>query len=417
MQKKILVVVESIDIEESSGSKANVALIRNLKKLGLELLIFHYTRKQINIPGVKCIAVKEDRRSLFFFLSRVERYLRIYLNFPVNKQIEKLFGFSFTLFNDRNSIIKELKELHDFHPDLVLTLSQGGRFRPHHALLKLPQYHEKWVAYIHDPYPMHLYPRPYAWVEPGYLQKWKFMKEISRKAAVNVFPSQLLMEWMGSYFEGYKEKGIVIPHQMEKYDFSQTQIPDYFKPEKFNILHAGNLLWGRDPKGLIEGFKKFIATTPGAEEDCRLIFLGGKSHYSNILNDYSNNIFQMGVSQTVVPFEEVNAMQAKSAVNVILEAKSEISPFLPGKFAHCVSANKQILLLGPYYSEAKRLLGSEYKYWSEIDEIDTIANHLGDIYKKWKVDPGDVKLNRPDLENYLSLDYLEKTMKSLFEKG
>lgn len=416
MQKKILIVVESIDIEESSGSKANVALIRNIHKLGFELRVFHYTRKNINIPGINCISVKEDRKSSLFFLSRIERYLRIYLKIQVNKHIEKVFGFSFTLFNDRNSIIKGIKGINDFLPDLVITLSQGGRFRPHHALLKMPEYHKKWVAYIHDPYPMHLYPRPYAWVEPGYLPKWKFMKEISQKAAVNAFPSKLLMEWMGSYFPDYKEKGIIIPHQMEKYDVSQTIIPDYFDPEKFNILHAGNLLWGRDPEGLIEGFKKFLATTPGADNDACLMFLGGRNHYSTRLNEYSGEISQLLVSDTIVPFEEVNAMQSKSAVNVILEAKSEISPFLPGKFAHCVSANKQILLLGPYYSEAKRLLGSDYKYWAEIDDIDAIANYLGNIYRKWKLDIEQVDLKRPDLEKYLSLDYLERTMNTIFEK-
>ncbi len=50
MQKKILIVVESIEIEDSSGSKANVAFIEN----------FHYRK-----DGSKCTAVgNSENKSL-----------------------------------------------------------------------------------------------------------------------------------------------------------------------------------------------------------------------------------------------------------------------------------------------------------------------------------------------------------------
>ncbi|MGK4569295.1 hypothetical protein [Flavobacterium sp. 3HN19-14] len=43
--KTILVVVDAIDIEASSGAKANVAIIKNLRDTGFEVLVYHYTRK------------------------------------------------------------------------------------------------------------------------------------------------------------------------------------------------------------------------------------------------------------------------------------------------------------------------------------------------------------------------------------
>ena len=273
-KNKILVVAESIDVEDSSGSKANVALIRNIFKAGFEMKVYHYTRKEIQLPGIPCVAIKENRRSGLFFLSRVERYFRKFFKIYLNKPLEKIFGFSFTLFNDRNSIVKALKKIDDFQPDLVLTLSKGGSFRPHHALLEIPEWHSKWLAYIHDPYPMHLYPRPYAWVEPGYYKKWKFMKRMSEKAAVSAFPSKLLMEWMGSYFAGFLEKGVVIPHQIDIDEAENNLAPAYFDPSKFNILHAGNLLWGRDPEGLLNAYVKFLQNNPEAEQDSRLLFVG-----------------------------------------------------------------------------------------------------------------------------------------------
>src|SRR5690606_4367883 len=171
---KLLVVVDSIDVNDSSGSKGRVALIKNLKKAGYEIKVYHYTRKDIQLPGIPCHSIKENRRSLLFILSRSERYLRYWFNIKMNNTIEKILGFPFTLFNDRNSIASDLKSVIEFEPDLVLTLSKGGSYRPHHALLKIPAWHHKWIAYIHDPYPRQSFPRPYDYVEAGHQQKRNF---------------------------------------------------------------------------------------------------------------------------------------------------------------------------------------------------------------------------------------------------
>ncbi len=413
-QNKILVVVESIDVEDSSGSKANVALIRNLHKAGFEVLVYHYTRKEIQLPGLFCVSIKENRRSALFFLSRMERYIRAYLKLSLSKPLEKIFGFSFTLFNDRNSIIASLKQIKDFKPDLVITLSKGGSFRPHHAILKMPELHNKWMAYIHDPYPMHYYPKPYTWTEAGARQKEVFMKKVALKAEITAFPSKLLMEWMGNHFAPFQAKGVVIPHQLDPCAGNNIEnFPTYFNPQNFNIVHAGNLLWRRDPKGLITGFQKFLRTNPGAN-NARLIFLGGRNHYSSALSEYEKYIPQFKVSPDNLPFKMVQNIQKKSSVNIILETKSTISPFLPGKFPHCVNADKPILLLGPAQSESRRLLGDDYRYWAEIDESDKIAGHIERLYMRWEKDPGQFKLNRPDLEVYLSTKYLKESIESIF---
>ncbi len=409
--KKILVVVESIDVEDSSGSKANVAMIKNLHEAEFEVLVYHYTRKEIQLPGISCISIKENRRSALFFFSRMERYIRTYLKLSLSRPLEKLFGFSFTLFNDRNSIVSALKQINHFKPDLVITLSKGGSFRPHHALLKMPELHNKWMAYIHDPYPMHFYPKPYTWTEAGASQKEHFMKEVALKAKITAFPSQLLMEWMGRHFVPYQTKGVVIPHQMEALEEeNDEELPEYFNPLYFNLVHAGNLLWRRDPTGLILGFQIFLKKNPDANKNARLIFLGGENHYSSELSEFEKELPQFKVSPNSLPFKMVQAIQMKSSANIILEASSSISPFLPGKFPHCVSTDKPILLLGPAYSESRRLLGDDYLYWAELNEINKIAIHIENLYFKWKKNPTNLKLNRPDLEAYLSKNYLKRSI-------
>lgn len=409
---KILVVVDSINIEDSSGSKANVAIIKNLASAGYEILVYHYSLKYIKIDTIECYAIPEIKYSPLYFLSRFQRIIQ--RNFSVNASpfLEQLFGFSFTFFNDVNSIIRFLKK-NNFNPDLILTLSKGASFRPHYALLKFPEWYHKWMAYVHDPYPFHYYPRPYNWIEGSYKFKNTFFIKVSQNAKYSAFPSLLLKEWMGSYFPNFLKTGVVIPHQNAYYKIQNQTLPNYFDATKFNLLHAGNLLSQRYPQGLLEGFKLFLESSPTAKNDARLFLLGYSNDHTKLLDEYKVNIPQLYIYNGNVAFDEVYLLQQKASVNIILEAKSEISPFLPGKFPHCIEANKMILSLAPYYSETRRLLGDDYVYWSEVDDAKKIASLIKKLYQLWKQNPDNLLLNRKDLEEYLSINHLKKVINDL----
>lgn len=411
--KKILVVVDSINIEDSSGSKANVALINNLSKAGFEVLVYHYTLKNIELKNVKTYAIPERKINVLYFLSRLQRIISRNLKINMAPFFEKKFGFSFTFLNDTSSIVKSLKNI-SFQPDLVLTLSKGASFRPHYAVLRSAHLHEKWMAYIHDPYPFHFYPRPYNWVEPSYAQKENFFKEVSIKSRYSAFPSKLLQEWMSSYFPQFGKTGIIIPHQNDKYEIQNKTMPSYFDISKFNLLHAGNLLKQRSPEGLIEGFKLFLDKNPEAKKVSKLILIGNASYHSKMLEKYQKNISEIYIYNGNVCFDAVYNLQKNVSVNVILESKSEISPFLPGKFPHCIEANKKILSLAPYYSETRRLLGNDYPYWAEADEVGKISIIIENLYQLWKQNPENLLLNRNDLLEYLSADNLKKIIINLY---
>ena len=408
---KILVVVDSINIEDSSGSKANVALIQNLASAEFEVLVYHYTLKNIKLEGISTYQISEIKYSLFYFLSRLQRIFTRSSGWNLMPFFEKKFGFSFTFFNDTKSIANALKK-NNFQHDLVLTLSKGASFRSHYAVLQIPDLHSKWMAYIHDPYPFHFYPRPYNWVEPGYKLKEEFFERVSQRAKYSAFPSQLLLEWMGSYFPDFLKTGIVIPHQNAKYEIQNNGFPDYFNSEKFTILHAGNLMKQRSPKGLIEGFRLFLHENPEARNDSKLILIGNASYHSKMLESYQHNNPEIYIYNGNVVFDTVYNLQKNVSVNVILESKSEISPFLPAKFPHCVEANKLIISLAPYYSEVRRLLGNDYPYWAEVDDISQISKIIETLYQLWKENLNNLKLSREDLVDYVSVDYL----KTIFEK-
>jgi hypothetical protein len=413
---KILVVVDSINIEDSSGSKANVALIHNLVEAGFEVLVYHYTLKNIQLNGVNCFAIPEIKYSPLYFLSRLQRVLQRTFNLHVHHFLERIFGFSFTFFNDTKSIVKALKK-NRFQPDLVLTLSKGTSFRPHYALLKLPELHNKWMAYVHDPYPYHYYPRPYTWVESSYKQKEIFFTQVSEKAMFSAFPSQLLMEWMASFYPNFSKTAVILPHQNANYDSEiaeqNSSFPDYFDAAKFNLLHAGNLMKQRSPEGLIKGFLLFLNQNPEAKKEVKLILLGPAPNHLEMLATYKINNSEIYIYDGNVAFNVVYNLQKNASVNIILESKSEISPFLPAKFPHCVEANTAILSLAPYYSETRRLLGDKYPYWAEVDDVEKIAALIEKLYQLWKLNPDNLLLKRRDLEEYLSAVYLKKVFNDL----
>ncbi|MDD3722645.1 MAG: UDP-glycosyltransferase [Lutibacter sp.] len=413
--KKIQVIVDSIDVNDSSGSKANVALILNLREAGFNLKVFHYTQKEIDLPGIECISMLERKQNGLYLLSRLERLFTRWTGINLNPMLEGFFGFSFTYFNDASSIVKALKKETEFKPDLVLTLSKGASFRPHYALLKLPKWHSKWMAYVHDPYPFHYYPRPYNWIQPGYKQKENFFREVSEKAKFSAFPSLLLKEWMGSYFPQFLKTGVVIPHQNAKYKVQNTLFPNYFDVSKFNLLHAGNLMKQRSPEGLIKGFNLFLKQHPEAKIDARLLLLGPASYHAKLLENHQKESPEIYIFNGNVAFDEVYYLQQHVSVNIILESKSEISPFLPGKFPHCVAANKSILALGPYYSETKRLLGNDYLYLAEVDDVEKIAKKIETLYGLWMENKTNLKLERDDLLQYMGSEHLKDVVENLLE--
>ena len=412
-QKKILVVAESIDVEDSSGSKANVALILNLRDAGYDVLVYHYTRKEIQLPDVKCIAIKEKKFNPLFLLSRIQRKIQHGLRLNLAKNLEPIFGFSFTFFNDANSIADAITRVEKFEPNLVLTLSKGTSFRPHYALLKVPQLHDRWMSYIHDPYPFHFYPEPYTWSEPGFEQRIAFFKEVSKNCRWAAFPSLLLKDWMVDHYPGFKDKSLVIPHQMRQQNSEGVELPPYFESNKFTLLHAGNLMKQRPPFDLIKAYKKFLEKNPGASKDSLLLLIGNASYHQSRLADIEKKISQLVVKTKSISFKKVQEMQRRASVNIILESIAEQSPFLPGKFPHCVAANKVILHLGPKRSEVRRLMGKKYRYWAEADDVNEITSIFENLYYQWKENKETVLLNRPDLEEYLSANYLREQLENL----
>lgn len=407
---KILIIVESINPDDSSGSKANVALIDNLSTCGFNIKVLHFTRHDYILETVPCVAIKEQKAHIWYIFSKFQVLIWRLFKLNLNPFFEKSFGFSFGFFSDSFSFKKAIDKENPDDYDWVLTLSKAASFRPHHALLKCPKWHSKWLAYIHDPYPMHFYPRPYNWVAPGYYQQQEFMRSVSKACAYGVFPSKLLQEWMGSYFPDFLERGLVIPHQIIQI-ISNQELPAIFDINNFTILHAGSINKQRDPTGLVEGFELFLKQHPDARNKSYLYLVGKMNYHYQSLHKKSKNIPQLLLENNYIDFYKVYSMQQAAAVNIVLEAKAEISPFLPGKIPHVMAAEKPILHLGPALSETRRILGEDYTFWSEIDDVNKIATLLSQLYLNWQ--SKDFKLDYELLKSYMGPEYLKTVFDNL----
>jgi glycosyltransferase involved in cell wall biosynthesis len=412
--KKILILVDSIDINMSSGARANFAIIQNLAKRVFGVTVIHNSNIDFD-KGLENISYQRLRISKFnllYFLGGLNRVLYRNTNIDLNKFIEPIFGFSPEYFSTAGSFRKKVLEFGKV-VDLIITLSQGASFRPHYAMLNCPLFYKKWLAYIHDPYPFHFYPRPYNWVQRGFRQKEIFFAKMAQRAQYFGFPSQLLLEWMGSYFPEMEKKGILIPHQISETPPESFLTSTYWNDDAFNILHAGNLLKQRPVEGLLEGFKLFLEKTPKANLYARLHLIGPAEYHESKLKKYEAELPELRLNLKGVPFNHAYWLQRNASVNIILESKSEISPFLPGKFPHCVEAGTPILLLGPYYSETKRLLGKEYPYWCENHDVKVICDHLEKLFNSWKENKGNLISNQDKLITYMSSKNLHLSIENL----
>jgi len=410
--KKILVITDSINAEDSSGSKANVAFIKSLVASGYSVTVIHYTQRVVQIKGASCFLANERRSNLFYILGGIQRTIQRNLGVDWSVFLENSFGFSFTFYNDIKSLVKKIKGFNVRNFDLVITLSKGESFRPHYALLQLPEWHEKWLAYVHDPYPFQHYPKPYTFVPKGAKQKDEFFKSISQSCRFAGFPSLYLAEHMSQFYPQFEEKSLIIPHQ---YDLNvpKASFPSFFHTGKFNLVHTGNLLGGRSPEGLLKGFQLFLESHEEARQESYLYLVGPSSNYRELMSSYEQVlqfIFHPGVS-----YAESIALQQDASVNLIIEASdTDFSPFLPAKMAHNVFCDKPIFALSPKQSEVRRLLRDEYLWQTEANDSEQIAKLISELYFKWKNTKAESwHLNRTDLQDYFSSEYLNKQIQNL----
>jgi glycosyltransferase involved in cell wall biosynthesis len=408
------VLVDSLDVNRTSGARANYALIENLSQ-SFKLTVLHGSETEISLNSIDAIKVKEVKWNWRYILSRTIRLFRRHIGLNLSPFFENKIGFSFTFLSFSHSFQKVLNSLDDSKFNLVFTLSQGESFMPHHTILKAPRFHKNWLAYIHDPYPMACYPKSYAFIGPGTEQKKLFMQAVFDQAKFLSFPSLLLSEWMQKFYRFDRQRVKIIPHQIAQglNKKSDIRYDSFFDNKKFNILYAGHLLSQRNPLPIIEAFNLFLGKHKNFIDDCQLTFIGPVSSvWTDKLKEFASDQIKFFPPQD---FDVTIQFQKQASVNIIIEAIDDESPFLPAKFPHCIFSQKPMLLLSPIKSESRRLLGENFQFISLPSDISSISLNIEQLFKNWKA--GKEYKYAEGLVHYLKKEHLCEVVSEILSHG
>jgi glycosyltransferase involved in cell wall biosynthesis len=245
----------------------------------------------------------------------------------------------------------------------------------------------KHLMFIHDPYPFNQYPPPYQKKNSlPYQSVAKRFGKIIRSAEITSFPSLRLMEWMSQFYPSIIDKSIIQPHIGLTQEELKPILPinKTASLPKFNngidIVHTGTLLGPRNPLYLIKALKLFFEEEPEAKSVMHLHIIGKmtKDWKDNSMADSNIHVYDKRFSY----FNSLK-IQQNADILLLLEAVSDVSPFMPGKLADYLIAQKPILALTPARSETTRILGKNYPLLAENGNIYIIVKLLRIIYQKY----------------------------------
>lgn len=403
--KNILILAESLRINETSSGIVSSTLIQKIRNLGFSVSViypksFEYEVTWLDECRLLPFEIKKPSKG---FLQKVPklRALPVYLNRGVSAQFHLLVN------SWKEQIVMECeKNQYDF----ILALGSGSEFSPHFALGEL-DIKTPFFVNIHDPFPFHNYPFPYKTkktVLSWFLEK-RFRK-VLKKAKGVIFPSEKLKDHMAMIFPEIKGKSHIIPHISQNLDsLPISEVDDEVNLDNnyLNIIHAGSLLGPRNPKHLLNAIYELESTEPELMKSVKFIFIGKLAREHKELT--SNSALVQIIDKRVSYKKSLELIEQSSGV-LVIEAISDFSPFMPGKLADIFLKEKPIIPLCPKNSEVMRIFG-DTRYHAELDNKDKIMQSI----KKFI---SDVKTNSVENKSIECLPYTSEevgiTLKKIF---
>lgn len=398
--KEILVVCEDLRVNNTSAGIGRSKLIYALHAAGFKVKVITQNNFDYAITwlpeSVSCrkFDIPFKKNSLLKRIPKVKAIPTYFTGFSQNfRQIVDLYK------------VEIKKELLTNKYDLIYAFGSGGVFAPHFALAELDLQIPFYVN-IHDPYPVHLYPEPYkkkkTWIN-SLLEK-KFINILFKAKGIS-FPSQLLMEDMAKTFSVIKDKGFVVPHIGTKVNHLPEELKEIdfiLDFSKINILHAGTLLGPRNPKFLLQAIVELNLEVPEFLDKVCFTLIGNVNKELTDVVDTST-ISNVRFVDERISYKKSLWLTNQATASLVIEAISDFSPFLPGKVADIAYAEKPIIALSPKKSEVRRLLGNDYPYQSELNDVQTIKMILLKFFEDHKSDNVHTfRMNK--LKNYVSIE-------------
>lgn len=263
-------------------------------------------------------------------------------------------------------------------PDALISFAQP--WINHRVALRVKRRHPQlpWVVHFSDP-----------WVDSPYFippdenaraAAIKQEREIISTADAVIFTTRETADLvMAKYPSSWGGKVHVIPHG---YDADLLGlIEPRPKPDKFTIIHTGNLYEKREPYALLRALATLRAELSAAE--LRVEFVG---HATQAMQD---RVKQLDLDDIVslapnVPFLDSLAIAQSADLLLVIDAPAEHSVFLPSKIVDYLSLRRPILALTPKAGASARVLGGlGFPTVDPTDEAGILAK-LRESLARWR---------------------------------
>ncbi|MGB3366871.1 MAG: glycosyltransferase [Acidaminobacteraceae bacterium] len=376
----------------------NERIMRALSKLGVKThVVTHYDSENRELENSDILVsrtnVKDYKlRKVFCYFFNKKRIQR-----PDTKYFWK---------SEAISICEDLMEKENY--DFVHSWSTP--ITSHIVALELRKKKDfKWIVHFSDPWTENPYITYVDKETKEYNQKLE--EEVLSLADAIVYTSIETKDLMvGKYNGRFAEKSYILPHTYSP-NVVDRYINEKYDDKLIHVAHVGNFYGKRIPDELFMGIKKAKEKVENLSETVCVDLVGNLPKSKELL------IQKLGIGDVVkvhgkVPYNESQKIMAKSSVLLNIDAKDEISVFLPSKLVEYIGYDKPILAITPIKGTTSRVLNELNHIAIPNENYDEIANCFVEMSKNGISGFDYLSTGR---EKYLP-DYVANEFKNIVDK-
>ncbi len=299
---------------------------------------------------------------------------------------------------------KSQEVIDTFKPDTVITFGQP--MSTHITGLKLKKkYPEiKWIAHFSDPWVDNIFNDYNLWT--GFINNY-YQNKVLRSCDNALFTSEDTIDFVTKKYPlSVRKKSIYLPHI---FDDSLPQKKEQTESSCFTIRYLGNFYGQRKPKCLFEAIKSL----PDLEtKNLRIELIGGSDQdISDYIKAY--NLEHLVFLKKPITYLESLYLMQNTDLLLIIDAPTEMSPFLPSKLIDYIGVNKPIFGITPPGTTQKLIeeMGFLFAHPNNPTEI---ADQLANMIKKVK--SGKIKSIPNSIRNRFSRENVGCQMTDIINK-
>lgn len=245
-----------------------------------------------------------------------------------------------------------------------------------------------WILHLSDPWALSSQKSisPVAALT-GKARKWNLMKqrECFQVADRISFTSHKTIDLYTSVYPEFTNKFVYFPNVFDDAKVVNNPIR---QTDKLLFVYTGGFGEARTPTTFLKGIRKFWESKINAEDkdSIRFIFAGEMTLANRAIFDSYKDIPAIE-HRGIVPYEDALTLQRSAHILVNIDSNMEDpadAVFFPSKILDYLIAQRRILAITNSYSTTHEVVEGRLGDCFEFDEIDELADYIGDVLQKFK---------------------------------